>query len=458
MAYSYPAVGGSGFKLTLPADTTTRILTIYVGTISSTGEFKATLTGTAGYSPTPVGANVNGFYTVSYAANAPGQTMTVTWTLPLSQMSGYVTLEAAAVTASGADNPPFATLDSPTNDTTFPGPADIALSASAQDFDGTVTNVTFYANGTPLGHRITGPYSLTWSNALLGHYLLTAIATDNAGVSRSSLPTEVYVYGTNGSQTASVTFPPSSVDLTSEGIADWVHWGLVTNTSIDRKAGVPAQISNFTPIGTSTVQSYADNYSAFSWSDGTPTSEVNGSKTGVFITGATNGFALTLTADTMPRKARFNVGNYAARGHFVAYLSDFSAPPYIDTSINDTAWNNEYGVYEVRYRAASGGKQLNVAYRPQELYDVIYGNVTLQAVTLQSDLLPVTILNPAVIGGDFVLSFNTVSNRSYTVQYCDFLPASAWTNLTMVNGNGSLMTVTNLNAPNGKRFYRVQTQ
>ena len=37
----------------------------------------------------------------------------------------------------------------------------------------------------------------------------------------------------------------SVVDLTAAGALDWVHWGLHTDTSLDRKANVPAQISDF---------------------------------------------------------------------------------------------------------------------------------------------------------------------------------------------------------------------
>jgi hypothetical protein len=41
----------------------------------------------------------------------------------------------------------------------------------------------------------------------------------------------------------------SAVNLTAEGEADWVHWGLFTETSLDRKAGVVPQISDFTLFG-----------------------------------------------------------------------------------------------------------------------------------------------------------------------------------------------------------------
>jgi len=75
-----------------------------------------------------------------------------------------------------------------------------------------------------------------------------------------------------------------------------------------------------------------------------------------------------------------------------------------------------------------------------------------------SSALPVYILSLARVGNDFLLSFNTVAGRSYTVHYCNYLPTFAWTNLTVVSGDGSLVTVTNFDTTGGKRFYRVQTQ
>jgi len=68
------------------------------------------------------------------------------------------------------------------------------------------------------------------------------------------------------------------------------------------------------------LEDYAD--AAFAWTDGTPTSATAGTKTGVFIMGLTNGFALTAPADASPRTLRIYRGAYAVRGHLLAYLSD----------------------------------------------------------------------------------------------------------------------------------------
>src|SRR5688572_25272449 len=66
----------------------------------------------------------------------------------------------------------------------------------------------------------------------------------------------------------------TDVNLTAEGALDWVHWGLVTESGLNRKAGVTPQISDFVPIGINGPYRYADNFNGYSWSDGTPTASV----------------------------------------------------------------------------------------------------------------------------------------------------------------------------------------
>jgi hypothetical protein len=464
LAYSYPVLGGSGFRITVPASTTTNILSVYLGTINARGQFTATLSGQPNYSNSPLSSSVNGVYTITYAADAPGQTLTVEWTLLFAAgppgSTGYVTLQAATLTAPGANNPPFALLTNPTNDSTFLGPASVVFNATAQDFDGTVTNVAFYANSNKLGQTTTSPYNFTWNNAPLGHHVLTAVATDNSGGSRPSMPVDVFVHGDNGSQAGAVAMPPGAVNLSGEGTSDWVHWGLETNTSVNRKTGVPVQISNFTPLGTSTLLRYENNYTAYAWSDGTPTSATDGTRTGVFRTNLASGFQLTAPADTTPRTLRLYVGAYAARGRLLAHLSDFSAKPYIDASIYDVGWDSEYAVYSIVYAAASPGQQLHVTYRSTELLDGAWGNVTLQAATLSggSLLFPVTIFDPVQSGSDFRFSFPSQNGRTYAVEATGPVAPSNWTNVVTVPGTGSTVTITNHNVPPGQLFYRVLTQ
>ena len=69
--------------------------------------------------------------------------------------------EQHAYRAPGADNPPFALITNPTNNASFAEPATINIRAGAQDFDGAVTNVAFYAGTNKLGQTASSPYSGT---------------------------------------------------------------------------------------------------------------------------------------------------------------------------------------------------------------------------------------------------------------------------------------------------------
>ena len=306
----------------------------------------------------------------------------------------------------------------------------------------------------------TEPYTYNWSGVTRGQYTLRAAATDNAGIASYSQPIEVFVYGSGGNQSNAVSDSPASVNLTTEGTSDWTHWGLVTNTSFDYKASVPRQISNFSPLGTNAIKNYADNQVAFSWSDGAPTPATNGTTTGVFVTGPTNGFRLTAPADTNSRTLRVFVGGYGVQAEFEAYLSDLSARPYTDSSVSNV-FGNSYLVYTIDYRASSPNQQLIVRYRSSNLFDLTYGNVTLQAATLQGGAprpLLVRLINPTIVGGQFLFSFLTQSNFTYTVQTLDSLSSTNWTTAPSLSGTGSMLTVTNQMGGASQKYYRVQVQ
>jgi hypothetical protein len=465
-----PELLGAGFQLSVPADSTPRILQVFVGAFAARGQFQATLSdGGLPYTDTSLfnsGNGPGGVYVLNYKANSPGQTLTVKWTLyqraaGSNSITGNITLQAATLTATNADNPPFVRITEPTNQAAYTTPTNIPLEAVAEDYDGWVTNLSFFAAGTKLGQVSASPYTFDWNNPGIGRYLLSALAEDNSGGSRYSPSVEVFVCATGGQLAGSVKDAPGTVNLTAEGTSDWVHWGLVTNTSVDRKSGVSPLISNLIVLGTNRVQRYSDNLTSFSWSDGTPTPATNGTTTGIFVTRLRDGFQLILPADTNRRTARIYVGGYGVQANFEAYLSDLSARPYIDNSVSNL-YDNSYAVYTLDYAAASAGKTLLITYHIETLFDFDYGNVTLQAVTLQgpaTTALPrVSITNAFRTGNSFVLSFNTQTNQNYTVQYTESLSAPIWTNLVTLPGDGATLTVTDQNLSGDQRYYRVQTQ
>jgi hypothetical protein len=101
----------------------------------------------------------------------------------------------------------------------------------------------------------------------------------------------------------------------------------------------------------------------------------------------TNGFTFSVPADTTQRTLRVYVSLYGVRGLFQAYLTDFSAPAFADTSL-DSIFGNDYGIVTLNYAAASSGQNLIVRYTIQQAYDETYGNVSLQAATLIGPAIP----------------------------------------------------------------------
>ncbi len=89
---------------------------------------------------------------------------------------------------------PTVNITAPSNGTNFLPGTDITITVDAEDSDGTVTKVEFFADGNILlGEDTTAPYSFTWTNATEGDYTLTARATDNEEGSRTSLSTNITV-------------------------------------------------------------------------------------------------------------------------------------------------------------------------------------------------------------------------------------------------------------------------
>ena len=81
---------------------------------------------------------------------------------------------------------PVVNLTAPSNGEGFNPGSSIAITATASETGGVITNVAFFANATLLTNLASGPYSFTWPNVLAGSYALTAVASDALGNSATS--------------------------------------------------------------------------------------------------------------------------------------------------------------------------------------------------------------------------------------------------------------------------------
>ncbi len=102
--------------------------------------------------------------------------------------------------------PPSVAILYPADNAFFYYPTSVTWTATANDSDGSVTNVEFYANGVKFAEENTVPYRPVWSNPDLGNYELTAVATDNRGLTATSAVVHVSVE-TNAAPLVAITQP-----------------------------------------------------------------------------------------------------------------------------------------------------------------------------------------------------------------------------------------------------------
>jgi hypothetical protein len=249
-----------------------------------------------------------------------------------------------------------------------------------------ISGVQFAIDGANLGASVTSaPFQISWdtTSAADGSHVISAIATDSAGnKSSSSITVTVSNSAGWGLLSGSITTPTGTQNLTQQGTADWVHWGLHGPQSIDRRAGSTTQIGTFAVLGKGSVLSYSNNPFPFSWSDASTNSQVSSTATGVYILGQNNGFTLIAPAGTDARILSIYAGVYKAQARLSAQLSDGSAASFVDTSVVNL--KGQLSVkYTLNYRAASAGQNLQVTIQQFSPSNDPYSNVTLQSATLQ---------------------------------------------------------------------------
>jgi hypothetical protein len=72
----------------------------------------------------------------------------------------------------------------------------VTISATASDADGSITKVEFYRGTTLIGTDTTTPYSINWTPATAGTFVITARAYDNNGVTNNTAAASVIVGST----------------------------------------------------------------------------------------------------------------------------------------------------------------------------------------------------------------------------------------------------------------------
>lgn len=144
-------------------------------------------------------------------------------------------------TQPASDAPPSVTITNPVNGATFAitPPATtvpVSIAASASDSDGSVASVQFFDGPSSLGTVVASPYQIS-ANLGAGSHPLTAVATDNGGLSTTSAVVTVAVNVGNISPSVTITNPPDpttngNTDIVTIQVAASDSDGTVTNVQL----------------------------------------------------------------------------------------------------------------------------------------------------------------------------------------------------------------------------------
>ncbi len=124
---------------------------------------------------------------------------------------------AASAVTPPTNAPPAVAITSPVEGASYKEPAAITVEASANDTDGTVRRVVFYANTQPIGVATASPYVVNWTNVPAGAYTLTAVATDDQFGTTTSAAVHVLVLA-NAPPIVSIAGPAEGATFTSPAV------------------------------------------------------------------------------------------------------------------------------------------------------------------------------------------------------------------------------------------------
>ncbi len=116
-----------------------------------------------------------------------------TFTVTLTVNDGITNSAPATTTVQITNVAPVVSLTGPASGSLFNAPANVTLSAAANDPDGAVAKVEFFSGAVKIGQALSEPYLILWSGVSPGIYSLTAVVTDSSGAAITSTPVAITV-------------------------------------------------------------------------------------------------------------------------------------------------------------------------------------------------------------------------------------------------------------------------
>jgi hypothetical protein len=379
----------------VPADTTTRTLTVYAGGYNTTSSLTAHLSdgSAADYTVSSGQALLyTNVYTITYHAASAGQSLTITL-LKTGNLNGrtdgsadliatYLTAPSNTDTTkpqAALQPTPTVTAFDTTETLTVVYTDNVAVKASSLVsgnllLSGPIGVTASFVSATPSSDNatITATYSVAppvngWTIADNGTYTVSLAAnslSDTSGnfASAATLGTFQVAMPDAGGPSLLVTVAGAvpSYNLTTAGTSDWAHWGRGGQYGVfDHKATGNSQISNITTVGTGgTFSAASDPTRSATWADGAPTASDTSEHGYILDNGALNsGFSFTVPAGTTARTLIVYAGGSSTTSLLTAHVSDGSSSDYRVSAGQTGLYTN---VYTITYRAASAGQTLTI--------------------------------------------------------------------------------------------------
>ncbi|NOS70257.1 MAG: hypothetical protein HOP33_10035 [Verrucomicrobia bacterium] len=409
----------NGFQLVIPASATTKILNLYIGRFNASGQLDLALSDGTTLSLTNTG---NNRFTITFADSTPSATLTVNYYNLTA--GGNVTLMAASL-ASATSLPLSVGTPTISGSSTVPSGSTFDLLANPLGVaaDGTTTNFfQWQVDGVDIAGATNNPYLTATAGSVGVHNYRVVITNTVLGSAVTSAPValtvtapgagNLSVSGANLPASGPPTFTPLDVNLTTEGVIDWAHWGFFNPTDYDNKN---ATIGNYTQIGTGTFAAFSSTVS-FTWTDATTANNPVTATLSSASLPVANGFVLNIPASsTSNRLVHIYVGVSSGAGLRVeAKMSDGSAPIFTEYNAITSGTRR----YTMVFQAASAGQTLNVTVsEPQRTTG--NGRISLLSAALQ----PVPPLSVSTLVADPGTS--VLVNQPMVVSVAPFQPQGA---------------------------------
>lgn len=169
--------------------------------------------------------------------------------LTVKNTEGYTSTDDVLVMVTSTLNvAPTVSLTSPADNTTYVEGKPVTLSATAEDFDGTITKVEFFEGNNLISTVSAAPYTASWT-PVAGNYTVNAKATDNGGAVSTSTSSHITISPLMSCTTTSVTATQGSFTAGYKCTYETVGTDVtVTFELLDDKAGVVAYLWKESPF------------------------------------------------------------------------------------------------------------------------------------------------------------------------------------------------------------------